>query len=136
MKKINVWFLAPMLVLVSLDVCAKLTLSCDADKGSTSHSLEIAEKGNGVPDFSYLSSTPSQGLALNCTIDSSLVSGTPTVSGNTITYSLSSGDTLRLTKQSHGYLLDMSKLDSANYCSGIVAKKVIVFSGKKKCEVR
>ena len=135
MKTSNMWFLAPMLVLVSLRVCAKPTLSCDVDKGSISHSLEITEKDNGVPDFSYLSST-SQGLALNCTIDSSLVNGTPTVSGNTITYPLSSGDSLSITKQLHGYLLDMSKLDAANYCSGIVAKKVIVLFGKKKCKVR
>lgn len=136
MKTSSMWFLAPMLVLVSLGVCAKPTLSCDVDKDSISHSLEITEKDNGVPDFSYLSSTPSQGLALNCTIDSSLVNGTPTVSGNTITYPLSSGDSLSITKQLHGYLLDMSKLDAANYCSGIVAKKIIVLFGKKKCKVR
>lgn len=136
MKESYVWFLAPMLALASLGVCAKPMLSCDADKGRTSHSLEITEKDNGVPDFSYLSSTPSQGLALNCTIDSSLVTGTPTVSGNTTTYTLGSGDSLRITKQSNGYLLDMSKLDAANYCSGIVAKQVIVLAGKKKCEVQ
>jgi hypothetical protein len=111
-------------------------LSCDADKGSISHSLEITEKGSGVPDFSYLSSTPSQGLALNCTIDSTLVNGTPTVSGSTVTYPLSSGDSLSITKQPHGYLLDMSKMDAANYCSGIVAKKVSVSYGKKKCDIR
>ena len=136
MKKSHVWFLAPMLALVSLGVCAKPTLSCDADKGSTSHSLEITEKDSGAPDFSYLSSTPSQGVALNCMIDSSLVSGAPTMSGNTITYSLAGGDFLRITKQSHGYRLDMSKLDAANYCSGIVAQQVIVRAGKKRCEVQ
>jgi hypothetical protein len=136
MKNFNKWFMAPMLVVVSLGVHAKPTFSCDADKGSISHSLEITEKENGVPDFSYVSSTPSQGLALNCTIDSSLVNGTPTISGNTVTYPLSSGDSLSITKQSHGYLLDMSKMDSANYCSGIVAKEVVVSSGKKKCKVR
>ena len=136
MKESHVWFLAPVLAWVSLGVCAKPTLSCDADKGSTSHSLEITEKDSGAPDFSYLSSTPSQGVALNCMSDSSLVSGAPTVSGNTITYSLAGGDSLRITKQSHGYRLDMSKLDAANYCSGIVAKQVIVLAGKKKCEVQ
>ncbi|KAA0088121.1 hypothetical protein CIW54_11775 [Paraburkholderia sp. T12-10] len=125
-----------MLVLVSLGVCAKPTLSCDADKGSISHSLEITEKDNGVPDFSYLSSTPSEGLALNCTIDSSLVNGMPVVSGNTVTYRLSGGDSLSITKQLHGYLLDMSKLDAANYCSGIIAKKVTVSFGRKKCKIQ
>lgn len=136
MKERKRWFLAPMLALVNLGVYAKPPLSCDAYKGSTSHSFEITEKDSGVPDFSYLSSTSSQGLALNCTIDSSLVTGTPTVSGNAITYSLSSNDSLRITKQSDGYLLDMSKLDAANYCSGIVARRVIVVAGKKKCEVQ
>lgn len=135
MKNCNKLLLASMLIAVSLGVSAKPTLSCDADKGSISHSLEITEKDGGVPDFSYMSSTPSQGLALNCTIDSSLVNGNPTVSGSTVTYPLSSGDSLSITKQSHGYLLDMSKMDPANYCSGIVAKKITVSYGKKKCEV-
>jgi hypothetical protein len=130
------WFVALILVVVSLGAYAKPTMSCDVDKGSVSHSLEITEQGAGAPDFSYLSSTPSQGLALNCTIDSSLVSGTPIVSGSTVTYPLSSGDSLSITKQSHGYLLDMSKMDPANYCSGIVAKKVTIYYGKKKCDVR
>ena len=136
MKERKRWFVASMLALVNLSAYAKPPLSCDAYKGSTSHSLEITEKNNEAPGFSYLSSTPSQGLALNCTIDSSLVTGAPTVSGNTITYSLAGGDSLRITKQSHGYRLDMSKLDAANYCSGIVAKQVIVLAGKKKCEVQ
>ncbi|MGF6644117.1 hypothetical protein P3T24_003541 [Paraburkholderia sp. GAS33] len=136
MKNCNTWFVASILVVVSFGVHANPTLSCDADKGSISHSLEITEKGSGVPDFSYLSSTPSQGLALNCTIDSTLVNGTPTVSGSTVTYPLSSGDSLSITKQPHGYLLDMSKMDAANYCSGIVAKKVSVSYGKKKCDIR
>jgi hypothetical protein len=135
MKNRSTWFVASMLVVVSLGVRANPTLSCDADKGSISHSLEITEKDSGVPDFSYLSSTPSQGLALNCTIDSTLVNGTPTVSGSTVTYPLSSGDSLSITKQAHGYLLDMSKMDAANYCSGIVAKKVTVSYGKKKCDI-
>jgi len=135
MKNRNKWFLALVLVVVSLGVRAKPTLSCDADKGSISHSLEITEKDSGVPDFSYMSSTPSQGLALNCTIDSSLVNGRPTISGSTVTYPLSSGDSLSITKQAHGYLLDMSKMDAANYCSGIVAKKVTVSYGKKKCDI-
>jgi hypothetical protein len=136
MKNCTKWFIASMLCGASLGVHAKPILSCDADKGSISHSLEITEKRGGVPDFSYLSSTPSQGLALNCTIDSSLVSGTPTVSGNTVTYPLNGGDSLTITKQSHGYLLDMSKMDAANYCSGIVAKEVTVSYGKKRCDVR
>ena len=125
-----------MLVMASIEVCAKPTLSCDADKDNISHSLEITEKDDGVPDFSYLSSTPSQSLALNCTIDSSLVRGAPTVSGNTVTYPLGSGDSLSITKQLHGYLLDMSKLDAANYCSGIVAKKIVIRVGDKKCKVK
>ena len=125
-----------MLVMASIEVYAKPTLSCDADKDNISHSLEITEKDDGVPDFSYLSSTPSQSLALNCMIDSSLVRGAPTVSGNTVTYPLGSGDSLSITKQLHGYLLDMSKLDAANYCSGIVAKKIVIRVGDKKCKVK
>jgi hypothetical protein len=135
MKKTNKLFLASALMLISLGACAKSTFACDADKGSISHSLEITEKDNGVPDFSYMSSTPSENLALNCTIDSTLVSGKPTVSGNTVTYPLSGGDSLSITKQVHGYVLDMSKLDPANYCSGIVAKRITVSFGKKKCKI-
>ncbi|NRO99637.1 hypothetical protein GWC77_27695 [Paraburkholderia sp. NMBU_R16] len=135
MKQRSGFFLASMLGLLSLSVCAKPTLSCNADKAGVSHSLEITEKNSGVPDFSYLSSTPSEGLALNCTIDSSLVNGTPTMSGNTVVYPLSSGDSLTIIKQLHGYLLDLSKLDAANYCSGIVAKKVTVNFGRKRCVV-
>lgn len=136
MKKIGKSFLVSVSALISLGVCAKPTLSCDADRGGISHYLEITEKEGGVPDFSYLSSTPSQGLALNCTIDSSLLSGTPAVFGNTITYPLSGGDSLSITRQSHGYLLDMEKLDAANYCSGIVAKKITVTVGKRRCRVQ
>ena len=135
MRKLSGWLFVSILVLVGLAVCAKPTLSCDADKGNVSHSLEITEKNNGVPDFSYLSSTPSEGLALNCTIDSSLVSGVPTLSGNTVTYPLNGGDSLSITKQLHGYLLDLSKSDAANYCSGVVAQKVIVSFGRKKCKI-
>jgi hypothetical protein len=136
MKNISKWLSISTLALASLGVCAKQTLSCDADRSSISHSLEIIENESGVPDFSYLSSTPSQGLALNCTIDSSLVNGAPKVSGNTVTYSLSGGDSLSVTKQPHGYLLDMSKLDAANYCSGIVAKKITVTAGRKRCKIQ
>ncbi|WP_115535252.1 hypothetical protein [Trinickia dinghuensis] len=135
MKKRNRRLLASMLMPIGLGVSAKPTLSCDADKSSISHSLEITEKNNGVPDFSYMSSTPSQSLALNCTIDSSLVSGAPTFSGNMITYTLSGGDSLSITKQSHGYLFDMSRLNSANYCSGVVAKKLMISFGKVKCKI-
>jgi hypothetical protein len=136
MKKISKWFSVSTLALASLGAYAKQTLSCDADRSSISHSLEMTDNESGVPDFSYLSSTPSQGLALNCTIDSSLVNGAPTVSGNTVTYTLSGGDSLSITKQPHGYLLDMSKLDAANYCSGIVAKKITVTVGRKRCKIQ
>jgi hypothetical protein len=130
------WFFVLMLPFVSFAVYAKSTLSCDADKGGVSHSLTIAEKDGGAPDFSYLSSTPSQSLALNCTIDSSLVTGVPRVSGNVVTYPLSGGDSLSIIKQSRGYVLDMSKLDAASYCSGVVAKKVTITNGKNKCKVQ
>lgn len=135
MKNRDTWVMASMLIVVSLGARANSTLSCDADKGGISHSLEITEKGGNVPDFSYISSTFSQGLALNCTIDSTLVSGTPTESGSTVTYPLNSGDSLSITRQAHGYLLDMSKMDPANYCGGVVARRVTVSYGKKKCEV-
>ncbi len=136
MKEFGKLFLLSMSALISHGVHAKPTFSCDADTGGISHFLEITEKEGGAPDFSYLSSTPSQGLVLNCTIDSLLVSGTPEVSGNTITYRLSGADSLSITKQSHGYLLDMAKLDAANYCSGVVAKKVTISVGKKKCKIQ
>src|SRR5579871_3298227 len=108
MKSRNKWLMMSLLALGSFEAHANSTLSCDADSGRTSHSLEITEKSGSAPDFSYLSSTPSQGLALNCTVDSSLVSGKPTVSGDTVTYPLNGGDSLSITKQPRGYILDMS----------------------------
>jgi len=136
MNNIEKWLLVLVIQVFGIEVSAKPTLSCGADIGRISHSLEIDEKSGEVASFSYLSSAPSQSLALNCTIDSSLVSGAPTVSGGVVIYPLSGGDFLTIAKQRHGYLVDMSRLDAANYCGGIVAKKITVVVGRKRCKIQ
>lgn len=130
------WLLMLVLSTFSLGVCARSALFCNAEKGGASHSLEVVERRDGAPDFSYLSSTPSRSLVLNCTIDSSLIAGVPVVSGAVVTYPLSGGDSLIIARKSYGYILDMSKLDAGNYCSGVVAKKVTITAGKGKCKIQ
>ncbi|MBN3765266.1 hypothetical protein [Burkholderia sp. Ac-20365] len=108
-------------------------IGCSVDQDEVSHDLEVKQSNGGIVSFSYLSSVPGQGIATNCTIDSSLVKGTPIVSSNMMTYPMLDGDVITVTKTARGFVFDMSKLDQVKYCSGPIASKILLQPGKKKC---
>lgn len=112
------------------------TLECSAvSKDDVSHNLTLTEEGGAVTKFSYLSSVRTPGLATNCTIDSGDVHGTPVVAGDATTFKMQGDDLVVITKSPKGWVFDLSKLKSTNYCDGTIALRVVLKPGVKKCGV-
>jgi hypothetical protein len=112
---------------------SKTQLECTVDRKEVSHDLEVKEQDGEIVSFSYLSSVPTPGLATNCTINSRMAKGPPTVSGDVTTYPMWDGDTLSITKTKSGLLFDMTKMEPIKYCSGPIAQKILIRPGSSKC---
>ena len=110
-------------------------LECSVDSHGVSHDLELTTNGNDISDFWYFSSVPTPGLATNCTISSDMAQGSPTTSATGTTYPMLDGDVLTIKKTTSGFLVDMSKMDPIKYCSGPIAKKILLQPGSKHCKL-
>jgi len=122
------------LIACTASVAQAETFSCEGDKNTVDHFMEVTTQDGMVSEFDYSSSTPVSGSVNNCSIDSGGAKVTQ-LSDGVQSFALPDDDTVLVSKKGKQFVFDFSKLSFSHFCgaSSTFAKHLTITPGVKRC---
>ena len=110
------------------------TFSCEGDKDTVGHFMEVTAQDGMVSKFDYFSSTPVYGAVNNCSVDSGGAK-VSLLSDGVQSFALPDDDTVIVSKKDQQFVFDFSKLSVSHFCgsSSTIAKHLTITPGVKRC---